>query len=338
MSPAAVISRFTYTYDAAGNQQTVAEADGSAVTCSYDNTYQLTSETRSGANAFSRTYTYDDAGNRLSKADGIETTTYSYDSGNRLLTSEGTSGTTTFTYDADGNQLTQETQAGDITTNTWDQESRNTVVELPGSGGVVTHIYNGDDQRVAGVDSSGVVTSLVWDQKNVITDLDDAGLALREYTLEPLEFGHLLSERDDAGDSVWHHYDATGSSRDLTDSSEVTTDDAVYESFGGTIASTGSTATPYGFSMWLAGGGVRGGQTIGSTDDFGFRAVQDKVHTHDHPETDGSRSGATHVAIGRPRSATHRRRTRPRHLRPADLIVTCSDTHSSRIWQTSSRR
>ena len=39
--------------------------------------------------------------------------------------------------------------------------------------------------------------------------------------------------------------------------------------------------SPYGFSMWLAGGGVRGGQTIGATDEFGFRAVEKKVHLHD---------------------------------------------------------
>lgn len=39
--------------------------------------------------------------------------------------------------------------------------------------------------------------------------------------------------------------------------------------------------SPYGFSMWLAGGGVRGGQTIGATDDFGFRAIDKKVHLHD---------------------------------------------------------
>jgi hypothetical protein len=37
----------------------------------------------------------------------------------------------------------------------------------------------------------------------------------------------------------------------------------------------------YGFSMWLAGGGVKGGQTIGATDEFGFAAVEDKVHVHD---------------------------------------------------------
>lgn len=37
----------------------------------------------------------------------------------------------------------------------------------------------------------------------------------------------------------------------------------------------------YGFTMWLAGGGVRGGMTYGETDDFGFRAVQNRVHIHD---------------------------------------------------------
>jgi hypothetical protein len=38
---------------------------------------------------------------------------------------------------------------------------------------------------------------------------------------------------------------------------------------------------PQGFTMWLAGGGARGGLTHGSTDEFGYYAVQDKVHMHD---------------------------------------------------------
>jgi hypothetical protein len=37
----------------------------------------------------------------------------------------------------------------------------------------------------------------------------------------------------------------------------------------------------YGFSMWLAGGGTRGGYAHGATDEFGFAAVEDKVHVHD---------------------------------------------------------
>lgn len=37
----------------------------------------------------------------------------------------------------------------------------------------------------------------------------------------------------------------------------------------------------WGFTMFLAGGGVKGGMTYGATDEFGFRAVEDKVHVHD---------------------------------------------------------
>ncbi|GIW81135.1 MAG: sulfatase [Gemmatales bacterium] len=37
----------------------------------------------------------------------------------------------------------------------------------------------------------------------------------------------------------------------------------------------------YGFSMWLAGGGIKGGTVYGATDEFGFAAVENKVHVHD---------------------------------------------------------
>jgi hypothetical protein len=37
----------------------------------------------------------------------------------------------------------------------------------------------------------------------------------------------------------------------------------------------------WGFSVWLAGGGVRGGMTYGATDEFGYRAVENPVHVHD---------------------------------------------------------
>ena len=54
--------------------------------------------------------------------------------------------------------------------------------------------------------------------------------------------------------------------------------------FGRTPVSEGGSGrdhNPYGFSMVLAGGGVKGGFAYGATDDFGFRAEQDVVHVHD---------------------------------------------------------
>src|SRR5204862_3761804 len=56
--------------------------------------------------------------------------------------------------------------------------------------------------------------------------------------------------------------------------------------FGRTPMSEGTTGrdhSPYGFSMWLAGGGARGGQVVGATDDDGLRATADKAHVHDIP-------------------------------------------------------
>lgn len=38
---------------------------------------------------------------------------------------------------------------------------------------------------------------------------------------------------------------------------------------------------PHGFSMWMAGGGVKGGYVHGATDEFGWNAVENKVHVHD---------------------------------------------------------
>lgn len=43
----------------------------------------------------------------------------------------------------------------------------------------------------------------------------------------------------------------------------------------------GRNHNPYGFSMWLAGSGVKGGIAHGATDELGFEAVENKVHLHD---------------------------------------------------------
>ena len=48
-----------------------------------------------------------------------------------------------------------------------------------------------------------------------------------------------------------------------------------------TEGADGRDHNPHGFSMWLAGGGVKGGQVIGSTDPLGLRAAEGKAHAHD---------------------------------------------------------
>ena len=50
-------------------------------------------------------------------------------------------------------------------------------------------------------------------------------------------------------------------------------------------AALGRDHNPYGFTVWMAGGGIKGGTIHGATDDFGFKAVQDPVTVHDFHAT-----------------------------------------------------
>lgn len=50
---------------------------------------------------------------------------------------------------------------------------------------------------------------------------------------------------------------------------------------GGGGNRNGRDHNPYGFTVWLAGGGIRGGKVIGSTDEIGLKAQEDKVTMHD---------------------------------------------------------
>ena len=65
---------------------------------------------------------------------------------------------------------------------------------------------------------------------------------------------------------------------------------------------------PTGFTMWMAGGGVQGGQVIGETDELGLRAIKDRLHVHDIHATILHLMGLDHTKLvylhqGRPERA-----------------------------------
>ncbi|MDE0734741.1 MAG: DUF1501 domain-containing protein [Pirellulaceae bacterium] len=58
--------------------------------------------------------------------------------------------------------------------------------------------------------------------------------------------------------------------------------------FGRTPMSQGKTGrdhSPFGFSLWMAGGGIQGGRSVGATDDIGLRAVERPIHVRDFHAT-----------------------------------------------------
>jgi uncharacterized protein DUF1501 len=69
---------------------------------------------------------------------------------------------------------------------------------------------------------------------------------------------------------------------------------------GGRDGAEGRDHNPYGFTIWMAGGGVQGGRVIGSTDELGLRAVGDPVHLNDLHATILGLLGLDHTKLTYP--------------------------------------
>lgn len=60
---------------------------------------------------------------------------------------------------------------------------------------------------------------------------------------------------------------------------------------------SGRDHNPYGFTMWMAGGGIKGGLAYGATDEFGFKAVENRVSIHDLHATVLNQLGVDHTKL-----------------------------------------
>jgi Protein of unknown function (DUF1501) len=63
------------------------------------------------------------------------------------------------------------------------------------------------------------------------------------------------------------------------------------------VKEVGRDHNPFGFTMWLAGGGVKGGTIYGATDEYGYFAIENKVHVHDLHATALHLLGVDHTRL-----------------------------------------
>ncbi len=214
------------------------------MTWSYDPTYQLTNEQRSGANSYNITYVYDPLGNRTLLVNNGSPTTYTYNAANEMATSQTIGGTTTYTFDGDGNLLTTLAPGNQRTTNTWDGENRLTQSALP-SGITDIFTYNADGQRVQKQDSTGV-TKHVWEGQKILLETSASNAVQAVYTSEPGPYGNLISQSR-AGVATWYLFNDQGSASQLASSIGVVTDAYAYSSFGTLLLVNGTTTNPFRF-------------------------------------------------------------------------------------------
>ncbi|MEZ6099331.1 MAG: RHS repeat-associated core domain-containing protein [Pirellulaceae bacterium] len=243
-----ILSAFTYTYNDASVRTSVVEPGPVTTTWGYDDAYRLTSEKRQDSSSilYADTMTYDNVGNRLTLQNASGTTTFTYDNANQLSTSQLNTSITTFSYDSKGNQ-TVELTGTNRTTNTWDEENRLTKVEFPGTSPVDNvYTFNGDGKRVQIVDSTGTKRP-IWDFENVLLETNGSNTTQVIYTLEPMTYGSLVSQRR-SGTTTLYLFDALGSTRKIIDNpgaSAAVLDSYDYKAYGETYASSGSTTNVF---------------------------------------------------------------------------------------------
>ena len=66
---------------------------------------------------------------------------------------------------------------------------------------------------------------------------------------------------------------------------------------------------PYGFTVWMAGGGIKGGQTIGSTDEYGYKAIENRKSINDLHATILQTLGFDHEKLTYPYNGRNMRLT-----------------------------
>jgi RHS repeat-associated protein len=240
-SDSSVINSHTYTLGPAGNRTQVVDDAGRRVEYSYDSLYRLTSESIfdpvSGDEEI--VYTYDAAGNRLTRADSSGTVNYTYDANDRLLTADGT----TYTYDDNGN-VTSRTNSGGTTTYSYDPENR--LVKAEGPDPTVDLVYDGNGIRIQTTIGGTQTDYIVDDNRNfnqVLEERDGTGSLLASYI-----YGEDLIRQQRSGNTSFYHHDGLGSTRALTDLSEVISDTYTYDAFGVPLQQSGSTLNYYQFA------------------------------------------------------------------------------------------
>jgi len=143
----------------------------SAATFGYDNLYHLASAVQTGGNAFNQAFAYDVIGNRLSSAEGGQTTPYTYAPSSNRLTKVGT---VDIGYDAVGNT----TSDGNFS---YVYSGRNRLVEVKqGASSLTTYKHNAFGERVQKT-AGGVARLFYYDEDgHLLGEYDATGALIQE--------------------------------------------------------------------------------------------------------------------------------------------------------------
>ncbi|WP_405988357.1 DUF6531 domain-containing protein [Streptomyces sp. NBC_00986] len=191
------------------------------------------------------TYTYDKAGNRLTKATGTAGTGYTYDAADELTKAVTGSTTTAYAYDADGDQ----TSAG---TTTYKYNAASQLSGATVGSTAYTYTYDAAGNRTTTKTNGTLSRTTYWDVNNPLPQVADetsgSGTLIGDYRYDAL--GEPQTLRTSAG-TYYDHHDLSGSITDLTSSAGVDQTKYSYDAYGTTTATTlvtGAPANPFAYT------------------------------------------------------------------------------------------
>ncbi|MFH1776992.1 MAG: RHS repeat-associated core domain-containing protein [Candidatus Omnitrophota bacterium] len=194
----------------------------------------------SGSYIYSRSYTYDPAGNRTSENSNVQNITYTYNAGNQLTSRVAPGETINYTYNANGNLTTETSFVSGVKNYTYDYENRLTNVSLPG-GTFETYAYSGDGRRIS-VNTNGNVVKYIYDDALPIIERDTAGSTLVSYTRIPGAPGGIggMVSSTDGSSTLYYHCSSLGNINQITDASGNVIQTYEYDAFGNIVNESGS--------------------------------------------------------------------------------------------------
>jgi RHS repeat-associated protein len=238
-----VLGYLSYGYNQDGLVSDVVEGDGSVVTYNYDPLFRLISEQRVGSYAYSVSYEYDGAGNRLAKVWDGQRTDYVYDAADRLQFYVKPDGSVVaYDWDANGNMIAR-TEGNQTTEFEYDYDNRLVRIVYP-NGSEVRFGYDGLGRRVFRQEGANV-RYFYYDGDRIIAEREGSFWVVR-YLLGLKPCGYVVS-----GQVRVYHADRLGSVRWVTDGSGNLVASYVYEGFGKIVGQGGSEVVPYRFcGLW----------------------------------------------------------------------------------------
>jgi RHS repeat-associated protein len=238
-----VFGYLSYGYNQDGLVSDVVEGDGSVVTYNYDPLFRLISEQRVGSYAYTVSYEYDAAGNRLAKVWDGQRTDYVYDKADRLQFYVKPDGSVVaYDWDANGNMIAR-TEGNQTTEFEYDYDNRLVRIVYP-NGSEVRFGYDGLGRRVFRQEGANV-RYFYFDGDKIIAEREGSSWVVR-YLLGLKPCGHVVS-----GQVRVYHADRLGSVRWVTDGSGNLVASYVYEGFGKIVGQEGSEVVPYRFcGLW----------------------------------------------------------------------------------------